>query len=142
MGRQSGQPLHVLKAGVEVAAGDHGPAERLEQLSGDIDQLIFHRCGIGSASHHLAAGKTGAIQGMLVGHQAGQAVAIGFAGGVAVVGEQPQPAIGRPLSIGVLGHHENREVIRDVLRQHAHLWTAGIGTPHAATLPIIWWCST
>ena len=137
MRRQSGQPLHVLKAGIEIAAGDHRPTERLQQLSGHIDQLVFHRCRIGSASHHFAAGKACAIQGMLVGHQAGQAMAIGFAGGVAVVGEQPQAAIGRPLSIGVLGHHKNREVIRDVLRQHAHLWTAGIGTPHAATFSII-----
>ena len=142
MGGERRQTLHVLQAGVEIAAGDHGAAERLQQLGGHADQFILDRLGLCGPSDDLAAGETGAVKIVLVGHQPRQPLSVGDAGLIAWVIEQAQASVGGALGIGVLRHHEHREVIGDVFRQHRHRRRCFHVTAHQATFSIIWWCST
>ena len=44
---------------------------------------------------------------MFVGHEAGKPVTIGLAGGVIVVGEQTQTAVGGPIGTGALCHDKD-----------------------------------
>ena len=118
MGCERCQTLHVLQAGVEVTAGDHGAVKRLQKLRGDADEFILDRIGFCGSSHDLAAGETGAVEVMLVSHQTCQALSVGDAGFIAWVVEQPQSAVGRAFCIGVFGHHEHRKMIGDVFGQH------------------------
>ena len=80
MGRERREPLHVLKAGVEITAGDHRAVEGLQQFRGDVDQLVFHGSGFLGPCHDLAPCKTGAVEIVLVGHQTGQPLTIGDTG--------------------------------------------------------------
>jgi len=145
MGRQLRQTLHVFQAGVEITAGDHRAIQSLEQRGGHADQLLLHRSRFRGAGHDLAAGETGAIQIMFVGHQARQALTIGDAGCVGGVVEQAQATVGWPPGGGVFGHHKHREMVGDVLSQHRHRGRGACGDArgaHQASFSIIWWCST
>ena len=142
MGGERRQTLHVLQAGVEIAAGDHRAVKRLQQLGGDADQLILDGIGFSGPGNDLAAGETGAVKIVLVGHQPRQPLAVCDAGLIARVIEHPQASVGGALGIGVFRHHEHREVIGDVFRQHRHGRRCFLAAAHQATFSIIWWCST
>ena len=142
MGCQLCEPLHVLEAGVEITAGDHGAFQGLQQFCGHVDQLILHGGGFLGPRHDLAAGKTGAVKIVLVGHQAGQSLAVGDTGFIAGVVQQAQSTVGGSLGIGVLGHHKHREMFGDVFRQHRNSRCGSGCGGHQATFSIIWWCST
>ena len=114
VGSELRQALHILQAGIEITAGDHRSVERFQKPSGNADQLVLHRLRFGGARHDLAAGKTGAIEVVLVGHQPRKTLSIGNAGLIAGVIEQTQAAVGRAACIGVLGHHEHRQMVGDM----------------------------
>ena len=142
MGCERRQTLHVFQAGVQITAGDHGAVERLQQLGSDADQFIFDSSGFRCPRHDLAAGEAGAIEIMLVGHQASETLSISNAGFVAGVIQQSQSTVGRAPGVGVLRHHEDGEMVRDVLGQHGDRRSGSGCSWHQATFSIIWWCST
>ena len=68
MGCERHQPLHVFQACVQVTSCDHRAIQRLQQICGHADQFVFNRSGLLRACHDFAAGETGAIKVVLVGH--------------------------------------------------------------------------
>ena len=142
VGREPHQALHVLKVGVEVAACDHRPIKGMQQVCRHIDQFLLNGVWLGGSGHDFAAGKACAVQVMFVGHQPGQAFAIGEADRIIRIVEEAQAPVGGSLHVRGFGHHEHRQVIRDVFGQHGHVGSLLCGGAHQATRSIIWWCLT
>ena len=142
VGSELRQALHILQAGVEITAGDHRSVERFKKPSGNADQFVLHRFRFGGAGHDLAAGETGAVQIVLVGHQPGESLAISNAGLIARVIEQAKTSIGRTTCIRVFGHHEHRQMVGHVFSKHRDVRRRSCCCCHQATFSIIWWCST